>query len=98
MPAEWDSHEATWIGWPHNRTDWPGKIEPIHWVYGEIVRKIAPGELVRIFVQSAAVQVRAERVLKLVGVDLKQVRFLRLATNRGWTRDTGPIFVKKKDT
>lgn len=97
-PAEWEPHAATWIGWPHNLTDWPGKIEPIHWVYGEIVRKIAPGELVRIFVNSAKVQERAERVLRLVGVDLKRVQFLRLPTNRGWTRDTGPIFVKKKET
>jgi agmatine deiminase len=97
-PAEWEPHAATWIGWPHNRTDWPGKIEPIHWVYGEIVRKIAPGELVRIFVKSAPTEARALRVLRSVGVDLKRIEFFRLPTNRGWTRDTGPIFVKKKDT
>jgi len=54
MPAEWEKHEATWIGWPHNPTDWPDKLEPIQWVYGEIVRKIAPGEIVRILVNSAA--------------------------------------------
>src|SRR5437867_9868324 len=54
MPAEWESHEATWIGWPHNRTDWPGKFTAIPWVYGEIVRKLAPGEIVRIIVNSKA--------------------------------------------
>ena len=43
MPAEWEKHEATWLGWPHNPTDWPGKLEPIQWVYGEIVRKICAG-------------------------------------------------------
>src|SRR5258708_39229081 len=51
MPAEWSPHEATWLGWPHNRTDWPGKIVPIHWVHAEIVRKLAPGEIVRILVK-----------------------------------------------
>ncbi|MDQ2869547.1 MAG: agmatine deiminase family protein, partial [Acidobacteriota bacterium] len=25
MPAEWEPHEATWIGWPHNASDWPGR-------------------------------------------------------------------------
>ncbi len=25
MPAEWEKHEATWLGWPHNSTDWPEK-------------------------------------------------------------------------
>jgi agmatine deiminase len=43
MPAEWDLHEATWLAWPHNPTDWPGKLDTIRWVYGEIVRKISPG-------------------------------------------------------
>ena len=52
MPAEWETHEATWLGWPHNPTDWPGKLDTIRWVYGEIVRKIAPGETVRMLVNS----------------------------------------------
>ena len=50
MPAEWESHEATWIGWPHNSTDWPGKMSAIQWVYGEIVRQLSQSELVRILV------------------------------------------------
>src|SRR5437879_2716758 len=54
MPAEWEPHHATWIGWPHNAGDWPGKFAPIPWVYGEIVRKLVPGEVVRILVNSAA--------------------------------------------
>ncbi|MGH7607433.1 MAG: agmatine deiminase family protein, partial [Gemmatimonadales bacterium] len=54
LPAEWEPHAATWIGWPHNATDWPGKFPPIPWVYGEIVRALAPGETVRILVNSAA--------------------------------------------
>ena len=95
MPAEWDRHEATWIGWPHNRTDWPGKIAPIHWVYGEIVRKIAPGEIVRIIVISKQHEDQARRILIRAGVDLSCVEFFRFPTNRGWTRDFGPFFVRK---
>src|SRR6266516_2266672 len=53
MPAEWEPHHATWIGWPHNASEWPGKLTPIQWVYGEIVRKLVPGEMVRILVISA---------------------------------------------
>jgi agmatine deiminase len=95
MPAEWEPHAATWIAWPHNATDWPGKLPPIPWVYGEIVRALAPGEVVRILVNSAAHQAQATRILKKVGVDLLRVDFLRFPTNRGWTRDFGPIFVRK---
>jgi len=95
MPAEWEAHEATWIGWPHNPTDWPGKLPAIQWVYGEIVKKLAPGELVRILVNSRAHELKARKVLSKVGVDLGRLEFFRWPTNRGWTRDFGPICVKR---
>jgi agmatine deiminase len=95
MPAEWERHEATWIGWPHRLTDWPGRFAPIPWVYGEIVRKVCPGELVRILVQSRAHEDGARRILARVGADLGRVEFLRWPTDRSWTRDFGPIFVKR---
>jgi agmatine deiminase len=95
MPAEWDRHEATWIGWPHNKTDWPDKIGTIQWVYGEIARKIAESEICRILVNSAADQKKARAILKRAGANLKNVEFFRLPTNRGWTRDFGPIFVRR---
>jgi agmatine deiminase len=95
MPAEWEKHEATWIGWPHNPTDWPGKLEPIQWVYGEIVRKISASEIVRILVNSSAHEKHVRGILKLVGVAAARVQFFRMPTNRGWTRDFGPIFLRR---
>jgi agmatine deiminase len=95
MPAEWEPHEATWLGWPHNPTDWPGKLDTIRWVYGEMVRKISPGERVRILVRNAAEQQLARRYLVRAGADLSQVEFITHPTNRGWTRDSGPIFVRQ---
>jgi agmatine deiminase len=95
MPAEWEPHEATWIGWPHNPTDWPGKLDPIQWVYGEIVRKISEGEIVRILVNSSAHEKQVRNILKLVGVAINRVQFFRFPTNRGWTRDFGPVFLRR---
>ena len=46
MPAEWEPHAATWIAWPHNRQDWPGKFQPIPWAYAEIVRHLSRHETV----------------------------------------------------
>jgi agmatine deiminase len=96
LPAEWEPHEATWLGWPHHATDWPGKISTIRWAYGEIVRKISPGERVRLLVDTPARAWQARRFLSRAHADLKQVDFLPFPTNRGWMRDSGPIFVKRK--
>lgn len=94
MPAEWDHHEATWLGWPHNKSDWPGKFTPIPWVYGEIVRNLAKGEPVRIIVDSTGHEHAARRLLSKAGVDLSAIEFFRFPTDRGWTRDFGPMFVR----
>jgi agmatine deiminase len=96
LPAEWERHEATWLGWPHNASDWPGKLAAIHWVYAEIVRKLADGEQVRILVNSQVHEDRAKRFLRRAGTKLDKVEFFRIPTNRGWTRDFGPIFVRKE--
>lgn len=94
MPAEWSPHTATWLGWPHNKSDWPDKIDTIRWVYGEMVRKISPGEIVRLLVRNQAEARLAASYLKRAGCDLKRVQFVVHPTNRGWTRDSGPIYVK----
>lgn len=96
MPAEWDKHEATWLGWPHNETDWPDKIDTIRWVYGEMVRRIGAGERVRILVNNTAQEKLARKYLARAGADLKSVQFVEHPTNRGWTRDSGPIFVRRQ--
>src|SRR4051795_6860950 len=93
MPAEWEPHEATWIAWPHNREDWPGRFSPIPWVYTEIVRKLAAVERVRVLVDDRALQEQARRLLRRAGADLAAVEFFPCTTNRVWTRDYGPIFV-----
>jgi agmatine deiminase len=94
MPAEWEPHEATWLAWPHERTDWPGKFAPIPWVYGDIVKKLARVEKVRILIEDAALEKSARRVLAKCPVDMSGVEFFRWPTNRSWTRDYGPIFVR----
>jgi len=94
MPAEWEPHRATWLAWPHERTDWPGKFAPIPWLYGEIVRHLARAELVRIFVQDEAAERGAIAILRKCHADLAAVEFVRQPTNRSWTRDYCPLFVK----
>src|ERR1035437_1218962 len=94
LPDEWEPHEATWIAWPHTRTDWRGRFPPIPWVFAEIVRKLAAVERVRILVQSPTLETQARRILDKVGANLDAVEFFQRETDRAWTRDYCPLFVK----
>jgi agmatine deiminase len=94
MPAEWEPHDATWIAWPHNADDWPGRFEPIRWVYGEIVRKLAEVERVRILLQNDDAEYSARQVLEKVGVQWESIEFYPLQTDRVWARDFAPLFVR----
>src|SRR5436309_14594806 len=91
MPAEWEPHEATWIAWPHERADWPGKFAAIPWVYAEIVRYLSHGEPVRVLVNDAASERRARKLLARTDADLARVEFFSFPTDRVWVRDYGPI-------
>jgi agmatine deiminase len=97
MPAEWEPHTATWIAWPHQRDDWPGKFAPIPWVYAEIVRHLSRSEMVHIVVQSRAMKRRVADRLDIVGIDLDRIRFFKAETDRAWLRDSAPTFVVKDD-
>jgi agmatine deiminase len=93
MPAEWEPHAATWLAWPHYHGDWPGKFEPIPWVYTEIVRNLSRHERVELIVNDAAAERRVRKLLTRADVALGNVRFHRWPTNRVWLRDSGCIFV-----
>lgn len=97
MPAEWQLHQATWIAWPHNRNDWPGKFEAIPWVYAEIIRHLSRVEQVNIIVGSARERNLARKVLRDNQAELSRIKFHLWPTNRVWTRDSGPIFVRRED-
>lgn len=93
MPGEFEPHRATWLAWPHNESDWPGKLDAVEWAYVEFVRWMSRSEIVRLEVHDEATEANARDRLERGGVDLSRVTFHRYPTNRGWTRDHGPLFV-----
>jgi agmatine deiminase len=97
MPAEWEPHAATWIAWPHRCEDWPGKFAAIGWVYAEIVRHLHQSEHVCILVNDTRQQLRAEHILVKQGIELEKITFHCLPTDRVWTRDYGPLFIRNDD-
>ncbi len=93
MPAEWEEHDATWLGWPHEVTDWPGKFSTIPWAFAEIVRHLSRVERVYLLIENAVAEKRIRGILAKSGARLENVDFFRVPTDRGWMRDSGPIGV-----
>ncbi|MGH9516054.1 MAG: agmatine deiminase family protein [Terriglobales bacterium] len=95
MPAEWEPHAATWLAWPHYKLDWPGKFEPIPWVFAEIIRYLSRDEPVELIIKDASAEKSARKTLRLAHALNTNVRFHRWPTDRVWTRDSGCAFVFK---
>jgi agmatine deiminase len=95
MPAEWEPHAATWLAWPHYHGDWPGKFDPIPWVYAEIVGNLSRHERVELIVNDAAAERQVRKLLHRANALSGNVRFHRQPTNRVWLRDSGCIFVNR---
>jgi len=94
LPAEWEPHEATWLSWPHELTDWPGKFSPIPWAFAEIIRHLARIERVFLLVEDRVAETRARAMLEKAGASLEAVSFFHIPTDRGWMRDLGPMGVR----
>src|SRR5215471_4681161 len=93
VPAEWEPHESTWMAWPHNHEDWPGKFQPIPWVHAEIIRHLTRHERVDLIVDDRRAGEQARKSLVRAGVTTSNVRFHYWPTDRGWLRDSGCTFV-----
>src|SRR5580765_2071875 len=98
MPAEWEQHQSTWLAWPHNRSDWPGKFDAIPLVFADIIRHLARVEDVNLIVASAREKAAAHDVLKRSHANLKRIKFHIWPTNRIWTRDSGPTFITSQNS
>jgi agmatine deiminase len=96
MPAEWAPHRATWLAWPHETKDWPGKFGAIPWTFAEIVRHLSVAEPVQLLIENRVLEEKALRILQRVGVDLSRVKLHRVGTDRSWLRDSAPTFVVAK--
>lgn len=96
-PAEWEPHAATWLAWPHQEEDWPGKLAAVSWAYVEMIRKLSRFERVRLVVNGEASEAQARDYLSRAHVDLSQIDFLSFPTDRGWMRDSAPSFVTGKE-
>ena len=91
MPAEWDAHERTIMGWPCRRELWGETFEQAEADYAEVANAIAAFEPVTMVANPGADAGRA-RAACGSGVEI-----MELALDDSWLRDCGPIYVRGSD-
>ncbi len=97
FPAEWESHRATWLAWPHNSEDWLGDLEPVFASYAKLIQELRLVETVELVVQdldSANEKLRSFGVE--LGVNSKNLNIHQIKTDRSWLRDSMPTAVRRE--
>lgn len=90
MPAEWVTHAATWMVWPHNEALWGSvwgvTLAQVQEDFARVANAIARFEPVKLVVDPSAVA----SAKALCGPNIE---LIPLAVNDSWFRDSGPSFV-----
>ncbi|GAA0709338.1 agmatine deiminase family protein [Dokdonella soli] len=91
LPAEWEAQAGILIAWPHAGTDWAPRLAQVETAYVGLVGAIARFEPVLVCVADALVRDRAAQLLASAGVDAARLRFVEVAYDDTWLRDSGPL-------
>jgi agmatine deiminase len=90
IPAQWELHAATWMGWPADDLEWHGQLEAVRVEFAALVGTISRFEPVNLLVRDEVTEHDAQS--RLGGAN---VVFHRFAHNDVWLRDCAPIFVTR---
>jgi agmatine deiminase len=92
MPAEWETHEATWLSWPRrDGISFPDAYNAVMPAFVRMVDALRESEPVRINVRDGD---HEQEVRTCLGqIDIRHVQFFHIPTNEPWCRDHGPIFI-----
>jgi agmatine deiminase len=89
MPAEWTSHEATWVAWPSHADLWQDNLAPARASFARLVALVAEGERVEVLVPDEHQDQLAREALASPNVRTHRVPFGDI-----WLRDTAPLFTR----
>lgn len=92
LPAEWETHEGTWLQWPHDDTheDSQMRLENL-WL--AMTAALHQHESVHIIVPDYRRFEHLQRQVAYYGFDKSNIEIHIIPTNGIWVRDNGPIFL-----
>ncbi|XP_030494353.2 agmatine deiminase [Cannabis sativa] len=91
MPAEFEPHSQTWLGWPERPDNWRNNAIPAQRVFVKVASAISKFEPVTVCA-SASQWSNARNQLP------EHIRVVEMSMNDSWFRDTGPTFVVRKNS
>jgi agmatine/peptidylarginine deiminase len=91
LPAEWEPQAAVLLAWPHAGTDWGDHLAEAEDGYIGIVAAITRFEPIVLCVPDDDIEAYAQARLASNRVDMRRVRFVQVAYDDTWLRDSGPI-------
>ena len=95
-PAEWEKQSATWLAFPHNKTNWYGERGiNIRKFYIELICNITEFQPVNLLLPSKSFLTDEEKAA--LANRPFPVNFIVIKTNDIWIRDYGPFFMKLGD-
>jgi len=92
MPAEWESHEGTWLIWPHEDTHKDSQLHLEH-LWLEMTRVLQRFEVVHIIVPDQARREHLDHQIRYYGLSEKNLDIRIIPNDDVWVRDCGPIFL-----
>src|SRR5436305_7489102 len=91
MPAEWEPHERTLMGWPCRRQLWGDTIERARADYATVANTISAFEPVTMIANPGRDAVAARSACS------GAVEIVELPLDDSWLRDCGPLYVYGDD-
>jgi len=93
MPAEWETHEGTWLVWPHNTATWARWLKQVRSIWVELISALVRVEHVYLLVNDAEAESQVTALLRARGVGVDRISFHHIPTVDIWIRDYGPTFL-----
>jgi agmatine deiminase len=94
MPAEWESHQGTWLTWPRSDgISFPDQYETIPPILARFITELTRVEEVYINVWNAEMEAWVRRMLTDLHTPLGRVFFHHFPSYEPWCRDHGPVFL-----
>ena len=94
FPAEWEPQSAILLAWPHAGTDWAARLGDVEDTYIALVQAITRFQPALVCVADDDVETYADIRLRSNRVNMARVRFVTVAYDDTWLRDSGPITLR----